>query len=230
MWRCSKWITKCCVIRRLWLWFSVDNTLHEICNSYDINDLVTSATCFKSDRGTLLDLCIVSKPFRFRNILNLDCWFSDFYNFICITTKLNVQKRLPKIIRYRAFKHFNEQHLNIDLYALSYIISQCVIDYFCELLRNIVDMHAPIKTKKNIRHNNVPYMNSELRKWQYKRNMLRNIKNKKNPNKQNNDLYRKTWNKCASLRAQSRRKYFKERTDGGTKKSVFLAYHQTFLK
>ena len=53
---------------------------------------------------------------------------------------------------------------------------------FCELLRNIVDMHAPIKTK-TIRPNNVPYMNSELRKWQYKRNMLRNLKSK-NPNKQ----------------------------------------------
>ena len=54
---------------------------------------------------------------------------------------------------------------------------------FCELLRNIVDMHAPIKTK-NIRHNNAPYMNSEIRKWQYKRNMLRNVKkNKKKTNK-----------------------------------------------
>ena len=50
--------------------------------------------------------------------------------------------------------------------------------YFCELLRNIVDMHAPIKTK-TIRHNNFPYMNSELRKWQYKRNMLRNVKKQK---------------------------------------------------
>ena len=34
-------------------------------------------------------------------------------------------------------------------------------------------------------------MNSELRKWLYKRNMLRNVKKTKNPNKQNYDLYRK---------------------------------------
>ena len=73
--------------------FRVDNTLHDICNSYDISNLVTSAPCFTSDKGTLLDLCIASKPFRFRNTLNLDCWLSDFHNLICITTKLNVPKR-----------------------------------------------------------------------------------------------------------------------------------------
>ena len=207
--------------------FLVDNTLHDICNSYDISNLVTSATCYKSDKGTLLDLCIVSKPFRFRNTLNLDCWLGDFHNFICITAKVNVPKRLPKIIRYRSFKHFNEQHFNVDLYALSYVISQCVMDtnactrYFCELLRNIVDMHAPIKTK-TIRHNNVPYMNSELRKWQYKRNMLRNVNNK-NPNKQNYDLYRKARNKCVSLRAQSQRKYFEERCDGGMVQKISIS-------
>ena len=99
--------------------------------------------------------------------------------------------------------------------------------YFCELLRNIVDMHAPIKTK-NIRHNNVPYMNSEQRKWQYKRNMLRNVKNK-HPNKQNDDLYRKARNKCASLRTQSQRKYFEERCDGGTKNQYFWPTIKPFL-
>ena len=41
---------------------------------------------------------------------------------------------------------------------------------------DIVNYHAPWKTK-TIRKNNVPYMNSEWRKM-YKRNMMRNIKNK----------------------------------------------------
>ena len=83
----------------------------------------------------------------------------------------------------RSLKHTNEQHFNMDLYALSHVMSQRVIDtnactrYFCGLLYDIVNIHAPVKTKI-IHHNNVPYMNSEIRKWQYKRNMLRNAKRK----------------------------------------------------
>ena len=42
---------------------------------------------------------------------------------------------------------------------------------------DILNYHAPGKTK-TIRKNNVPYMNSEWRKMMYKRNMMRNIKNK----------------------------------------------------
>ena len=82
----------------------------------------------------------------------------------------------------------------------------------------------PIKTK-TFRHNNVPCMNSELRKWQYKWNALRNVKN---PNKHHDDLYRKARNKCANLRAYSQRKYFEQRCDGGSKK-YFCPTIKTFL-
>ena len=44
-------------------------------------------------------------------------------------------------------------------------------------------------------------MNSELRKWQYKRNMLRNIKKQKNPNKQNYDLYRKNMEQMCEFKS-----------------------------
>ena len=46
---------------------------------------------------------------------------------------------------------------------------------FCEYFGTVIDLHCPLKTK-TIRHNNVPYMNADLRKLQYQRNMMRNLK------------------------------------------------------
>ena len=60
--------------------------------------------------------------------------------------------------------HYNH---NVDVFVETFIT------YLC----GIIDKHAPMKTKK-VNQNNVPYMNSELRKLNYQRNMMRNIKNK----------------------------------------------------
>ena len=54
-----------------------ENSLAHICDTY-LRNLVTSATCFKGIKGTLVDVCFVSKPLRFKSALSLDCWLSDF--------------------------------------------------------------------------------------------------------------------------------------------------------
>ena len=144
---------------------------------------MASATCFKCVKGTLIDVCFVSKPLRFKSALNLDCWLSDFHNFICITAELNMPRRSPNVIKYRSYKNFDESKFNYDLSVLSEImlsvnnnVNVCT-GTFCEYLATIIDLHCPLKTK-TIRHNNVPYMNADLRRLQYQRNMMRNLKNK----------------------------------------------------
>ena len=74
--------------------------------------------------------------------------------------------------------------------------------WYCNtLLTNIIDDHAPVKTRK-IKYNHVPYMNSELRKAINVRNMLRRkhnqIKSDENWNK-----YKKYRNYVNSLRRKS---------------------------
>ena len=142
------------------------------CETYDLHNLVTSATCFKCIKGTLIDVYFVSKPLRFKSTLNLDWWLSDFHNFICITTKLNMPGRSPNVIKYRSYKIFDESKFNYDLYVISDImlsVNNNVNVYtgtFCEYLATIIDLHCPLKTK-TMRHNNVPYMNTKLRRLQY---------------------------------------------------------------
>ena len=71
----------------------VHNALKNACVSFDLHNLVTSSPTFhKSCNGSLIDLCLVSKPLRFKKALNLDCWLSDFHSIVCITTKLSLPK------------------------------------------------------------------------------------------------------------------------------------------
>ena len=99
--------------------FMSDNALKDICISFDMHNLVSAPTCHKTSVGTLVDICLVSKPLRFKTTLNLDCWLSDFHNFICVTTKLYFPKRSPRVIQYRSYKNFVDELFINDLLVLS---------------------------------------------------------------------------------------------------------------
>ena len=124
-----------------------DNVLKDLCIAYDIQNLVSATTCHKSSVGTLIDVCFVSKPLRFKTTLNLDCWLCDFHNFICITTKLSFPKRPTSVIQYRSYKHFVDELFISDLFILSHAmmygdhdIDMC-IDFFVIHLNYIIDKH-----------------------------------------------------------------------------------------
>ena len=147
--------------------FMSDNALKDICISFDIHNLVSAPTCHKTSVGTLVDICLVSKPLRFKTTLNLDYWLSDFHHFICVTTKLYFPKRSPRIIQYRWYK-YNVLLIN-ELLILSQTMMFCnhsvdiCIEFFIIHLIDSIDKHAPMKFK-TVRQNNVSYVNSELRK------------------------------------------------------------------
>ena len=60
------------------------NVLHTIMGNYDLSNLITEPTCFKSDHPTLIDVVLVNRPRRFiKTSLNFDPGLSDFHNLIC---------------------------------------------------------------------------------------------------------------------------------------------------
>ena len=81
------------------------------------------------------------------------------------------------------YKNFVDELFINDLLILSQTMMYCnynvgiCIEFFITHLFDIIDKHAPMKLK-TLRQNNGPYMNSALRKLNYQRNMLRNVKNK----------------------------------------------------
>ena len=85
--------------------------------------------------------------------------------------------------------------------------------WVCEkLISDIIDEHAPIKNR-NIRHNNVPYMNGELRRAINVQNMLRRkyFNHKSNVNWEG---YRKQCNLVVKLRKKSLNQYTKDKCTG----------------
>ena len=74
-----------------------------------------------------------------------------------------------------------------------------------ELLSDIVNRHAPMKNKM-VRKESVPYMNSQLRKAQYSRNMARNKFRKYG--KRYWEENRRARNKAVALRKESMANYF----------------------
>ena len=176
----------------------------------------------------------MSYPTWFKKALSLDCWLSDWHNFICITTKLFAPHQKPNVITYRSFKNFVDEYFIYDLYHLleslnlnnSDSINTC-FQKFVECMDEIVNYHAPWKTK-TIRKNNVPYMNSEWRKMMYKRNMMRNIKNK-HPCPENYERYRILRNQCVKLGMRSKKQYLTERCEGGPKNQHFWPTIKPFI-
>ena len=77
--------------------------------------------------------------------------------------------------------------------------------YVSKLLGNIIDSHVPLKCK-NIKCNSAPFMNSQLRKSMYKRNMARN-KFRKNGRKCWEE-HRRQRNKTVAIRKKSIANYF----------------------
>ena len=75
-----------------------------------------------------------------------------------------------------------------------------------DLFSKIVNKHAPLK-KKLLRGNQAPFINKELRKAIYDRSRLRN-RFCKTPTEENEKLYRKRRNKCASIPKKSIRNCF----------------------
>ena len=210
-----------------------DNEVTDTLTTYDLQNLVTSPTCFKVVHGSSIDVCFVSRPTRFKKLINLDCWLSDHHNFICVSTKMHVPNMTPPIAHYRSYKKFCDEEYILDLNALNFNMMHSngsledIMQNFHSDLTDIVNTHAPMK-RKLIRNSQVPYMNGAWRKMNHLRNMMRNRKNRF-PCKNNFENYRRLRNKCEKTRKLSQRMYFKERCDGGPKNQSFWKTVKPFL-
>ena len=91
-------------------------------------------------------------------------------------------------------KNFQDEPFISDLYVLSNAVPYGLNDVnvctsaLIQHLYSIIESHAPTK-RHTIRHNGVPFMNSQLRKLQHERNRARNIKSKF-PTAENHEKYR----------------------------------------
>ena len=184
----------------------------EICDVYGLKNIIKSATCFKSEKGTLIDPLLVSNTSKFCVPFNVMCGVSDWHNMVGCVTKIACPIKKPFNISYRSYKTFNETNFKGDINQIPSQVCEIFDDVsdqfwaFNLLYVGVLNEHAPLK-QRIVKAEKIPYMYSDLMKQMYKRNMLRN-KYIKSRNTRNWEIYRKQRNYVTSLRKKAIKTYF----------------------
>ena len=156
-----------------------DSILSNLCNAYDLRNLVSRPTCSEGAQPAALDVILSSELKRIKHIKNKPCFLSGFPNVICTATKVLCPPIVPGRIYYRSYKHFNEESYVRDLHSAPFAICDIFDDphdkawCFSKVPYDVMGKNAPVKSKV-VKKPQIPYMNSKLRKAMHRRNMLRN--------------------------------------------------------
>ena len=178
------------------------------CDTYNLHNLVTEATCFKNPLNpSLIDLILTNRSKSFINTVVLETGLSDHHKMTVTVMKTFAPKQGPILVKYRDYRKFNSQTFKKELqYNLSIINDNTCYDKFENTFKEVLDKHAPIKTK-NVRANNAPFMNKMLSKAIMNRSRLKN-KFHKNPNNINESRYKQQRNYCVNLTRKVKRDYY----------------------
>ena len=192
------------------------HNLVDVLSIYDIQNVVTNPTCFKSSKPSLLDVILTNTPRKLNPSINLNIGLSDCHNYIGAATKIHVARNCNRKIFYRSYKKFNVEMYKSDLSIAPFHVS-CIFDdpddalwAHNALLSSILNDHAPLKCK-TARRKSLPCMNGELRRAINVKAMLRR---KFDQNRNDGDAwerYRRQRNKVNRLKVQSIKKYFDDR-------------------
>ena len=186
-----------------------DATMNTFCSIFNLKSLINTPTCFKSiENPSCIDLILTNKPRSFQKSSVLETGLSDFHLLTFTILKTHFRKKTPQIVRYRDFKRYSIEGFQHDLEVKLSTVNLRLLsnDEFHSLLMQLVDHHAPIKTKY-LRGNDQPFMNKQLRKEHMKRTMLKN-KLRKHNTEENHIAFKRQRNHCVKLLKEAKKSYF----------------------
>ena len=183
-----------------------------ISHTYNLSNLVKSATCFRSSKGTLLDVLLTNKPKSFQKTFVCETGLSDCHKLVATISRSTCIKLPPKVVKYRSYKNFDENKfchdLNLILIKGDIYKAKDPYNKLTNVLSNTLEKYAPLKSK-TVRGNQTPFMNKELSKAIMKKSRLRYMY-LKYPSRENFLTYKNVKNKSNNLLKQSKKKYIKE--------------------
>ena len=186
-----------------------DEHVESFCDCYNLYNLVKEKTCFKGP-PKCYDLILTNCKFSFQNTMALTSGFSDFHKMTVTILKTEFVKADPVQINYRDYKKFNVSRFNTDLRNKinSDSASNTKYNRFQDILREVLDYHAPLK-KKYLRANNSPFMTKQLRKLIM---IISRCKNAyyKNETVEKWEQYRRLRNECVKMTKKVKRDYFQK--------------------
>ena len=183
-----------------------NHTMSEFCQRYNLHNLINEPTCYKNPNNpSSIDMILTNQINNFKNFKTIETGLSDHHKMIITMMKTKFKKKEPKIVKYRSYKHFDDNIFREELKnALQNTDKEMNYDVFNRTVITLLDKHAPMK-KKFIRGNNAPFMNKTLSQA-----FMHRSKHKfnKNPTEQNKISYNQQRNYCVSLLRKEKRKYY----------------------
>ena len=90
--------------------------MEQFCVSYNLKSLNQELICFKSvDNPSCIDLILTNHPKCFQNSGVYETGISDFHKLTFTVLKTYFQKANPRIIKYRDYKHFDNNELRDEV-------------------------------------------------------------------------------------------------------------------
>ncbi len=152
-----------------------ESNITQLCNDFNLVNIVKDPTCFKGEQPTLIDVILVSDKRSSKVAPVIPCPLSDFHHFVNTVLNISLPRTTSRKVTYRSFKHFDPVAFGNDLRQAPFQVGEVLdIDdhmaFFQDLFLTILNKHAPFKTKV-IRSKQVPHMTKEWKSAIYRRNM-----------------------------------------------------------
>ena len=103
------------------------NVLSDTCDIFGLTNLVTGATCFKSETP-LVDVLITNKPKCFSGRVNIDFGCSDFHNLIAVASRMYAPEMPTRKITYRSMKSFSDESFLEHIESVPFHVSEIFDD------------------------------------------------------------------------------------------------------
>ena len=141
-------------------------TMAEFCDLYNMKNLITEPTCFKSFlHPSSIDVMLTNKIRSFQNSQTIETGLSDCHVMTITVLKSFFCKQDPVTIKYRNYTLFDKVKFHTELESKldSVLNNNTNYELFENTFMELLNEHAPIKTKI-VRANNAPFMNKKLSK------------------------------------------------------------------
>ena len=138
-----------------------------ICTTYDLHNLIKTATCFKG-KPSLLDVILTNKPNLFHSSNSSECGLSDYHHIVYTVKRGRINLPKPRWIKYRSYKKYKEDAFLQDMAQAPLHVCQVFDDpddvywAYTRMITDVIDRHVPLKRKRR-RAEEAPYMNSTYR-------------------------------------------------------------------
>ena len=90
--------------------------VEEFCSVYNVKNLIKDPSCFKNpEKPTLIDHVLTNHPRCFQHSDVYETDLSDFHRIALTVLEIYHSKKNPKVLQYRDYKNFTNQHFRRDL-------------------------------------------------------------------------------------------------------------------